>query len=101
MRSRHAVQLLAVAMALGELGCGTSHTNSAAPRDAGGVDGTFEASSSDGSLADASTTDASVADAPTEGCSPADEATNDGGCVAVVPAGARALAMEVNPPTGL
>src|ERR1700689_2346348 len=32
------------------------------------------------------------------GCATTEEATNDGGCVAVVPAGARKLAMEIDPP---
>lgn len=66
--------------------CGSSD-DSAAPSNAND-------SGSDGASSADSTSDVA------NGCGSL-EATNDGGCVPVAPAGSRILAMEVNPPTSL
>jgi hypothetical protein len=87
------------------VGCGPRGASGATAVDAGAADAAFEAPSSDGSsgapVSDASSPETSRPEASTDGCAPSSEATTDGGCVGVVAAGARALAMEVNPSAAL
>jgi hypothetical protein len=87
--------------ALGVLGCGSRSEGGGPPVDGGAGDTVLDAPSREGSASDGTPSDASPPDASADGCAPSSEATTDGGCVAVAPAGGRALAMEVNPPSGL
>jgi hypothetical protein len=85
---------------LGTMGCGSGAASGSVLVDASTADAVLDGLSSE-TDSTSSQDGASLAESSTDGCAPSTEATNDGGCVAVVPAGARVLAMEVNPPTSL
>lgn len=93
--------LVGVLCAFGPLACGGHGASATALVDGSAVDDVVEASPTEASSSDAASTEGSLPEASADGCAPSSEATNDGGCVAVVGAGGRALAMEVNPPSTL
>jgi hypothetical protein len=92
--------LIGAASALAALGCGNGSAGAAAV-DGSAPDVVLDGTPREASSPDVTSSEASIPEASASACAPSSEATNDGGCVAVVPAGGRVLAMEVNPPSGL
>jgi len=91
----------AAAVVLLAMACGGGGSSVPAPTDGGSANLVLDALAPATDSASSPDDGTPLAEASADGCAPSAEATNDGGCVAVVPAGDRVLAMEVNPPTGL
>ncbi len=72
-----------------------------APFACGSDDASSAQNGSDAASGDAPTSSDAISTTSDGGCTASQESDNDGGCVSVVAAGTRKLAMEVNPPAAL